>query len=703
MKISKFIYRIKSNASIGLSGVLLLLFLATSCTEEENGHSLFTEEESTAFFDVSTRALGSGDALVNTVRVIVARQDNEGTIVSNTFVPDPKNSSIIVKTKSGQCDVFVVTNEMPDNSELSALRGVTTIQELQQVNIPYSISNRVSTNLPMKGEVRNVFIHTVDGVPSETNRSTVAVDGVSSSALEVNVKRLAIRVDLRLMSQSFAKLESVKITNIPDAVSLVGNVYEAVDANKQTKTVGDFSSPIPLTGYVWEKSKSEIYLPSSIFSPSTDASKAIKLEVKIEGKTTMTVVSLGHLMEKELNPKDYTLHPNTKYIFTGRILGDKLEISASIADWELVKQDYPTGGGKWVSLPSSIRVGINKVVADTARFMAEFLPVPDNYNWYRRYQEYDSVAHIIKTIIAPLNNVETDILSIKGANSSTLSIATKHTAVSGEVYCIASTTSPDGTVERSESNHVTYMVVGENYVWDKGTYPSMQGFKAPSNAPLGSTCILQDNRDNKLYHVKLMADGNWWMVQDLAYGNTVSSIEYDSKCLNGETSNLIADGLYGVCRKSDLATGGNFYNGYAVHQMKNQTYTDVDKGSNIEYVPGICPSGWHLPGNMANQYNKEWFIFVDMTGIQLAANDIKRFEYLNSRDFNAYTEEEAYASINFHGGVVTTKDGRFDPIVFRTMGITSSKLFPQIAGIIVDHVDNFKGYPYPVRCIKNYK
>lgn len=697
MKISKFIYRIKSYASIGLSGVLLLLFLATSCTEEENGNSPFTEEESTAFFDVSTRAFGSGDALVNTVRVIVARQDYEGTIVSNTFVPDPKNSSIIVKTKSGQCDVFVVTNEMPDNSELPALSGVTTIQEFRQVNIPYSISNRVATNLPMKGEVRNVFIHTVDGVPSETNRSTVAVDGVSSSALEVNVKRLAIRVDLRLMSQSFAKLESVKITNIPDAVSLVGNAYEAVDADKQTKTVEDFSSPTPLTGYVWEKSKSEIYLPSSIFSPSTDASKAMKLEVKMEGKTTKTV-SLGHLMEKELDAKDYTLHPNTKYIFTGRILGDELEISASIADWELVKQDYPTGGGKWVSHPSSIRVGINKVVADTARFTAEFLPVPDNYNWYRRYQEYDSVAHIIKTIIAPLNNVETDILSIKGANSSTLSIATKHTAVSGEVYCIASTTSPDGTVERSESNHVTYMVVGENYVWGKGTYPSMQGFKTPSNAPLGSTCILQDNRDGKLYHVKLMADGNWWMIQDLAYGNALPV--FDEAGQRGETD-LIASNTHGLAALSGYDTGGFVYNTYAVVQRSTSTQEayNIEEGLAVEFTQGLCPDGWHIPGNLNRSYNQEWIYFNAKIGLEYSM--VSSYDYNLASAFNCYTLYYNNAFL-LGGGVAVVQTGGRGPWEYRTNGTLLGDGKKVYSGFTT--LDSMgEKEPITIRCVKNYK
>lgn len=708
MKISKFIYGIRGNASIWLSGVLLLLFLATSCTEEENGNSPFTGEESTAFFDVSTRAFGNGDdTQVNTVRVIVARQDYEGTIISNTFVPDPDKSSITVKTKSGLCNVFVVTNEMPDKSELPALNGAKTIQELQQVNIPYSVSNRIATNLPMKGEVRNVFIHTVDGVASETNRSTVVVDGVSSSALEVNVKRLAVRVDLRLMSQSFAKLESVKITNIPDAVSLFGNTYEAVDAKKQTVTVENILSPTPLTGYVWEKSKSEIYLPSSVFSPSTDSLKAIKLDVKIEGRSVKTV-SLGHLMEKEYDPKDYTLHPNTHYTFTGRIIGEELEISASIADWKLAKQDYPTGGGKWVSHPSSIRVGINRTVADTARFTAEFLPGPVSYNWYRRYQEYDPVAHTIKTLTVPLSNVETDILSIKGANSSTLSIATKHIAVSGEIYCIASTFSPDETVERSESKHVTYMVVGENYVWAKGTYPSMQEFKAPSNAPLGSTCILQDDRDNKLYHVKLMADGNWWMIQDLAYGNASSKADFIRDCANEDIVGVLGQNpdLYGLGMASELEYGGYWYNSF-IHQIKG-VKEDVSRYGNQgvykQFLPAICPSGWHLPGNMDNVYNKEWTLFASKMHIDLTTQaDLLRYEYNNAFDFNAYTiltdiDPDLLGSISFRGGYFAQF---ISPAVnlYGTVGITTADYY---GGIMTYFVYNAKA-AVPVRCVKDFK
>lgn len=701
MKISKFIYGIRGNASIWLGGVLLLLFLATSCTEEENGNSPFSGEESTVFFDVSTRAFGNGDdTQVNTVRVIVARQDYEGTIISNTFVPDPDKSSITVKTKSGLCNVFVVTNEMPDKSELPALNGAKTIQELQQVNIPYSVSNRIDTNLPMQGEVRNVFIHTVDGVASETNRSTVVVDGVSSSALEVNVKRLAVRVDLRLMSQSFAKLESVKITNIPDAVSLFGNTYEAADAKKQTVTVEGFLSPEPLTGYVWEKSKSEIYLPSSVFSPSTDSLKAIKLDVKIEGRTVKTV-SLGHLMEKEYDLKDYTLHPNTHYTFTGRIIGEELEISASIADWNLAKQDYPTGGGKWVSHPSSIRVGINRTVADTARFTAEFLPGPVSYNWYRRYQEYDPVAHTIKTLTVPLSDVETNILSIKGANSSTLSIATKHIAVSGEIYCIASTFSPDGTVERSESKHVTYMVVGENYVWDNGAYPTMQEFIAPSNAPLGSTCILQDNRDGKLYHVKLMADGNWWMIQDLAYGNVLSKWEQNNDL--GEINVIIPDTTsHGMATLTGNDTGGHFYNTYAAVQKSTSSYEafEAEIGKNVEYLQALCPEGWHIPGNYNSKYNQEWIDFRSKVGLEY--NAVSSYEYNSAFAFNCYNLYSNNQFLYAGGCAIVPLSPLKGPWVFRTQGALIGDVITIFSGIDVSTTMG-NDETILVRCIKDFK
>lgn len=700
MRITYLKYNRSYHHAIAWSVIFLWLLLGISCTSEEDQGFREVNKEEVVALNLSTRSLGAKDSLVNSIRIIVAKQDLVGTIITNEFVPDPVNDPITIKTKSGLYDVFVITNEANDlGTSLDILRDAKTIEEVKNAVIPFNLNQRPETNIPMIGEVRDVrIVAPTVGDPSETNPANVIVAGVNKgNILPVSVTRLAVKIDLVLLSKSFGLLESATITNIPDGVYLFESPYE--EGNKQSIALSkdDFENQTKLLdGYIWEQHKLNIVLPSVLFAPKTEALKAVQLEVKAGGKTMYTPI--GHIIEATLSNKDYTLHRNVHYTFTGRISGDKLVINAAIADWLPFSQDFPTGGGKWALHPVAQRIGINTPEGGKAEFTAKFLSTaPVSYQWMRRYQIYNPTLNKLETRIDPFTDMTTDTLIVAGAYTDKLSITTKKIDVSGEIYCIATTLSPDGTAERSESEYVTLMAVGENYQWPKNSFPSMQEFKAPLNAPLGSTCILQDDREGQvLYHVKLMNDGNWWMIQDLAYGNV--EMTWDKCKVKGELG-LIAPGAHGIAISSGKNTGGYLYNTYAVVQSSTSNEEDYNERKGyIEFMQGLCPKGWHIPGSYNGIYNQEWFDFKEKIGL---GNDIaSAFDYNAPSAFNCYTKNGE--SFLLGGGRVITMVSLIGPWEYRANVAYLGQR--QIVSSGIDSGQTVDGeLQITIRCVKNFK
>lgn len=133
---------------------------------------------------------------------------------------------------------------------------------------------------------------------------------------------------------------------------------------------------------------------------------------------------------------------------------------------------------------------------------------------------------------------------------------------------------------------------------------TMQSWMPEKKDTAGSIRLLKDDRDGKVYRVKKMPDGKWWMIQDLRYGSPVSPEIYM------QNSEIAADGrigkdLLGVCMENRPEASscevGYLYNWQAAMQDQ-EAYTDspVEKTEWSGRWQGICPKGWHLPGGGAN-------------------------------------------------------------------------------------------------------
>lgn len=692
------------NIKISMLCISFFVLLLSGCVMDTEMPDSKKEEGSPVTLSIDTRALGTGESQINTIRIIQVQRNVATVIKNNKFVANP-GSPLVVAGVSGEYDIYVIANETDNGNELAALRHVATLDDLKQVILPYNVDQRTSSNIPMFGKVENVTI----GLPTTlTGNATIKVDGVDKGTiLPATVTRLATRIDLTVKSKSFSDLASVSFTGLPDGISLFGNNYESTVDKKQKFPVqaNEFTDVEPVTtGYITEKTKTSIILPSSLFEPKTEVSKAAKIEVYIQGKPAAFTAAIGHVAQPDAMDKDYTLHPNSQYSLTALVAGDDLTIESQVKNWDTSESDYPAGGGSfWKGQPQDVRVGLNGTDADaTATFTAILAPNGTNvsFKWYRIKQKANTnftlVTEEISTGIGSNDNKSTLTVNASGLDDACM------------VYCVASITAPDGRIDRLESNYATFMPVGD-WTQPAGTYPEMQNWKAPQNAPLGSTCLVQDSRDQNVYRVKLMADGNWWMIQDLAFGEVSDQDIYDNFSLNKGVINKIAPGAYGVCKSSGKVTGGYIYNSYAAIQLPQGTGADHNNGvaQKTEFVQGLCPEGWHLPGNLNNEFNKEWLIMQDNLEWDVTvSNEMMKMGYRDAYHFNAYTLNETIdvdfnpiTAISFWGGygsALVSKVPTFMSLGFSANNMDNGAVVdPQVALVIGDALS--------IRCIRNFK
>jgi uncharacterized protein (TIGR02145 family) len=131
---------------------------------------------------------------------------------------------------------------------------------------------------------------------------------------------------------------------------------------------------------------------------------------------------------------------------------------------------------------------------------------------------------------------------------------------------------------------------------------SFSEFNPCPSAPDASTWTLIDVRDNKTYKVKKLADGRYWMMQNLAFGNcSETSFKTDNSADATRVTPTVATDYVGHCRTALGANGGYLYNWPAAmnnvnaHYSGTQNFQCTGTSSAVNACRGICPEGWHVP------------------------------------------------------------------------------------------------------------
>lgn len=663
-----------------MSMMLCCMLTFAACVNEEVLPSPGEQEQKMVnlSMEITNRSgVPGSDSEIKKVRII-AFDSRNGGLIYNNLIDNPSTMPVKIEMLSGTRDFYAITNE--PSSQTAALENVRSLQHLQAIRIPYNEVEQGTT-----------FV-TFGTLPGKEIKPQV------TNQIAIENKRLAVKVDLILNGKNFTPAESVTFSNLPDNIPLFEVPYEPAIGNSKEKTVTSLTVPgsVP-AGYIWSRTAT-VVLPSYLFTPENNKDKAACIEVT--QNTGKISAAIGH----KASDNDYTLKRNHIYSLTAVIGSDELIIESQVKNWEALPQDYPAGGGSfWEGQPKDTRVGLNGTDDDaTATFTAVLAPngTDVSFKWYRtRQKANDDFALITEEVTGGVvnnNNASSLILKADGLEDACM------------VYCVATITAPDGRIDRLKSNYATFMPVGD-WVQPEKTYPYMQNWNAPQNAPLGSTCLLQDERDKKVYRVKLMADGNWWMVQDLAYGDVSAPDEYANYSLSKVVTNKIKTGLYGVCKSSEIATGGYLYNSYAAIQLPQGTGTDHNNGVALktEFIQGLCPDGWHLPGNMDNEFNKEWKIMQDALKWNVEVSEgIMKMVYNDAYHFNAYTLNKTVnadfnpiEAISFWGGYgssVVSKVPTFVSLGFSANNLDNGTVMdPQAALVIGDGLS--------IRCLRNFK
>ncbi|WP_195374988.1 MULTISPECIES: hypothetical protein [Parabacteroides] len=662
--------------------ILCCILIFAACAKEE---VLSSPEERdrkmvTLSVEMGDRSDTPGsDSEINKVRIIAFDSHNGGLLSNELFTPPATPVQITIL--SGTRDFYAITNEPENRTE--TLNAVKSLQDLQAVYIPYDEVQQgetfVSFGSLLQEEIK----------PEDTSKITI------------RNKRLAVKINLTLNGHSTAPT-LVEFSNLPDKIPLFEVPYEP--ESKITVRVGPLTEPdAPTEGYIWSRTAT-VVLPSYLFTPEDNENKAARIVVSQDADKRSAPI--GHRTSKG----DYTLKRNHIYSLTANIAPDGLIIESQVRNWEKSEEDYPAGGGYFVEPLKDVRVGLEGTEEDAKGIFSARLATNSTdiyFRWYRISQKANDDFTLVTKEIDPESDTNTSI--VVNDNFSELTLKADGLDDACMVYCVATITAPDGKKDRLESNYATFMPTGD---WKaKDTYPAMQNWKIPRNAPLGSTCLLEDTRDQKIYRIKLMADGNWWMIQDLAYGTASEMEVFKEKCEEKGKINLIAEGLYGVCTPAGAPTGGYLYNGYAVAQMPEPTHQEAldEIAKDSTQYQSICPDGWHLPGNMNGEYNVEWStlqkaIKVDNNEEEIM-NEFVKFGYNNPNHFGAYNLNVANPNSYFKGETVTFAGGLF-------VGVVRFEIehgFLGFTSVLDQGAVTVKGTGFPeqsgapLRCLRDFK
>lgn len=729
---------------VSIAHLLVLLMCLVGCSEDVilEGDGNIPEGDGTAIVNVKLDAasvLGTDDmeSKIHKVRVLAFRS-TDGALKMNEyrefpFGYDVNNDIIKGEIKTGLTDVLLIANETPamtaslnqlgENITTESVRTqVLSVGEVAYLNIADSIASK---GIPMYKECSNLGIKI-----SNTENNPYKLD--------VELERILAKVTLTIQNQTHQEitLDSVVAKVLPLNSWLFPTAYTG-----DTLSLNAFK-------LIYD-AVAKTYQPLSLYLPEyllTDITKRSYLEIKgtairagLSPIPCSYKISLGNglkgygkegdieaaLDNKVLKANDFHIIRNTHYeINVSDIKGynnDQITFFVGVAPWYNATEDYYEGG-TWLIQPVSQRIAFTESTKFDAQFIHSEAPLIV-YEWHRRrYLQTEAEKE-------PTEPVD-EIVYKETLPNGTISIynipSTSDPTASGEIYCKAS---PIGSAHFRESVRATLMVIGD---WEGGgdAFPYMQNWIPKENMPLGASYLLRDIRDNKVYRAKLMADGNWWMIQDLAYKNPNKELtpidEFRNTAILSSLflgQGALDDNFYGTCCSSNEKTGGYLYTPEAAIADYTGLINAPNATNQEENILSVCPSGWHLPGNKDLEWNKEWSTLTDYIA-PVDVTSFSMFDYFNDKHFNAYTttwvgmqdhgnevEFKRENTFRFHGGYFTAKG------MYTSLGIKvgfDSLIIPQQTDILYiftnpfgsekeDYVFPFPQFAGPIRCIRDYK
>ena len=236
------------------------------------------------------------------------------------------------------------------------------------------------------------------------------------------------------------------------------------------------------------------------------------------------------------------------------------------------------------------------------------------------------------------------------------------------------------------------------------SYLNMQDFTSAdaSSMALKDHVTLKDNRDNQLYTVAKLEDGNVWMLDNLNLGNidlwvdldgsntnltgTLSKDTFNSWRNNLNIYTLDSPGSFTFAPGADSVSGGAF--GTLYNYCATSANTNCASELLSDTTNDICPKGWKLPSDLdlLKLYNKGYDTVSKMRSPIAGGGLGVAF----AGAFNATTTGTITGQ---DGGVAYWSSKSADSSRVKTMYINTSQINPeQYEG---------RGIGYSIRCIQN--
>ncbi len=234
---------------------------------------------------------------------------------------------------------------------------------------------------------------------------------------------------------------------------------------------------------------------------------------------------------------------------------------------------------------------------------------------------------------------------------------------------------------------------------------TMQNFYPCSNAATNSTWNLTDTRNNVTYKVRKLADGRYWMVDDLKYPAACNKTSFSGSTQSTGTLGSKVSGFYGDCHNiTDASTPAN--RGYHYDWMFVMQHANAYNGSSWNpgctgnpsdkaACRGICPEGWHVP--TGNESTGEF------TLLNNAVNSGSTSSPSGLRDISTFNG--VYGGDSYPGNpVVSLYDQGLSSNYWSSSYLDTSDAYNlgfDGTGVLPSR-SYFKNGGFSVRCIRNY-
>lgn len=187
---------------------------------------------------------------------------------------------------------------------------------------------------------------------------------------------------------------------------------------------------------------------------------------------------------------------------------------------------------------------------------------------------------------------------------------------------------------------------------------------------------LKDSRDNQIYTIKKLQDGNLWMTRDLAIGCNGSGSNYgashSAKTLTSANSNVVTNyttpttNVHATCNNNDNGVSCNYNPPYmlalqtcsstygAYYNLAAATAGTIKGSSNTkDSVYDICPAGWHLPSFAEYQGIASYTASFNMVAAGIYGNHGSQFRYSTSVAYWTRTFRNTYTHYTASNAVGT--------------------------------------------------